>query len=297
MNKNQHHAIPSDIMPHVDMNALIPSHDILWVVLDTLRYDVAQALFFAGRLPTLSQYLPPTGWQRSHTPATFTYPAHQAFFAGFLPTPAQQPKQPRLFAIQFHASETTSERTLLFHQHHSIPQGLASLGYHTLCIGGVGFFNPNAPLGRVLPSLFMESHWSDKLGVADPRSCEHQVALACERLTDPKLSTSPVFTFVNIAALHQPNYFYHPNHLLTHTPHDPNHHPKDSLETHGFALEYVDSCLAELFTTARQRRPTFVIVCSDHGTAYGDGDYEGHRLAHDCVLTVPYAHFILSDNP
>ena len=45
-----------------------------------------------------------------------------------------------------------------------------------------GFFNPENPLGRVLPSYFDEAHWSDETGVTDPHSTEHQVRLACTRL-------------------------------------------------------------------------------------------------------------------
>ena len=37
----------------------------------------------------------------------------------------------------------------------SIVEGLAARGYHTLCVGGVGFFNRKNPLGLVLPSLFI----------------------------------------------------------------------------------------------------------------------------------------------
>ena len=61
--------------PVLDMHAIVGSHDVLFVVLDTLRFDVAQDRFIAGRLPTLAPHLPPGGWERRHTPATFTYAA------------------------------------------------------------------------------------------------------------------------------------------------------------------------------------------------------------------------------
>lgn len=68
------------------MRDLIGSHDLLFVTLDTLRYDVAAELAETGRTPNLARALP-GGWERRHSPASFTYAAHQAFFAGFLPTP------------------------------------------------------------------------------------------------------------------------------------------------------------------------------------------------------------------
>lgn len=42
------------------------------------------------------------------------------------------------------------------------------------------------------------------------------------------------------------------------------------------------------------RRPCFVIVCSDHGTAYGEAGHTGHRIGHEVVWTVPYGEFVLS---
>ena len=35
----------------LDMNEIVGSHDLLLVTLDTLRYDVAEELAAAGRLP------------------------------------------------------------------------------------------------------------------------------------------------------------------------------------------------------------------------------------------------------
>jgi hypothetical protein len=47
-----------------------------------------------------------------------------------------------------------------------------------------------------------------------------------------------------------------------------------------------------LFAALRRRAPVFAIICSDHGTAYGEAGYHGHRLAHPVVWTVPYAEFV-----
>ena len=69
------------------MNHIIGSHDVVWIVLDSLRYDVADREMRECRTPNLAAWFP-AGWEKRHSPASFTYPAHQAFFAGFLPTPA-----------------------------------------------------------------------------------------------------------------------------------------------------------------------------------------------------------------
>ncbi len=92
----------------LNANALIGTHDVLFVTLDTLRYDVACAALESGRTPNLAAVLPGGRWEERHSPGSFTYAAHQAFFAGFLPTPATPGAHPRLFAAAFAGSETTA---------------------------------------------------------------------------------------------------------------------------------------------------------------------------------------------
>lgn len=255
------------------------THDVLFVTLDTLRYDVAAALHATGRTPHLSRHLPSSGWEKRHTPGSFTYAAHAAFFAGFLPTPARPGRHPRGFAVRFPGSETTTTDTLVFDAP-DIVTGFRDRGHHTICVGGVGFFNKQSPLGRVFPNLFDESHWSPALGVTEPRSTEHQVNLALERVTavpPPRRA----FLFVNVSAIHQPNRFYLAGAA------------EDSLETHAAALEYADAHVGRLFDGLRRRGPWAAVICSDHGTAYGEDGYAGHRLAHPVVWEVPYAEFVL----
>ena len=249
------------------------------VVLDALRYDVAVAALAAGRTPNFARVLPGGAWEERHSPATFTFPAHQAFFAGFLPTPARPGRHDRLFAARFAGSETTGPGTAVF-EAPEIVTGLARRGYHTVCIGGVGFFNRLTPLGSVLPALFAESHWSEAMGVTGKRSTELQVELAAKVLG----AASPdrrVFLFMNVSALHQPNCLWTPGAT------------SDSKETQADALAYVDRWVPVLLGAARRRGPSLVVICSDHGTAYGEDGYVGHRVAHPVVWTVPYAQFVM----
>ena len=133
----------------IDARRLVGSHDILMMTLDTLRYDVAAAALEAGQTPNFARLLPGGRWERRHSPATFTYASHQAFFAGFLPTPAAPGNHPRLFAARFAGSTTTADTTCVLDAP-DIVTGLARCGYHTICIGGVGFFNKLTPLGSRL---------------------------------------------------------------------------------------------------------------------------------------------------
>jgi hypothetical protein len=263
----------------LDMNAIVGTHDLAMIVLDTLRFDVAAEEMTAGRTPNLAARIP-GGWERRHSPGTFTYAAHAAFFAGFLPTPDRPGRHRRRFALRFEGSETIDDRTCLL-DGASIVEGLALRGYHTLCVGGTGFFNLANPLGNVLPGLFAERHWDRATGVTDPHAFEHQLDVV-----DRALAALPAerraFTFVNVPALHQPNHFYVPGAPT-----------RDSKLTHAAALRHVDDHVPRLFELLGRRGPAFVIVMSDHGTLYGEDGHVGHRVAHPIVTTVPYAEVML----
>lgn len=265
-------------MTDLDMNAIVGTHDLALIVLDTLRYDVAVEELAAGRTPHLAALLP-AGWERRHSPGTFTFAAHAAFFAGFLPTPAEPGRHRRRLALGFDGSETIGPTTCVL-QGASIVEGLAARGYHTLCVGGVGFFNLRNPLGTALPSLFAERHWDPSTGVADAASFENQIAVV-ERALAALPPARRAFTFLNVAALHQPNHFYLPGAA------------SDSRASHAAALRYVDRHLPRLCAALASRGPVFAILCSDHGTLYGEDGYTGHRVAHPLVTTVPYAEVVL----
>jgi arylsulfatase A-like enzyme len=265
----------------IDMNRLVGTHDVALVTIDTLRFDVATAEMARGRTPNLARLVP--AWEERHSPSSFTFAAHAAFFAGFLPTPARPGRHARLFAVRFPGSETTATTTCVFDTP-DIVSGFRARGYHTACVGGVGFFDKKSPLGNVLPAMFDESHWSPELGVTDPRSTEHQVALAISIL-EAKPRDQRVFLFLNVSALHQPNRMYLPG------------AERDSIETHAAALAYVDGQLPPLFEALQRRGPSLAILCGDHGTLYGEDGYHGHRIGHPIVWTVPYAEVLLPEIP
>ncbi|MCP4691633.1 MAG: metalloenzyme domain-containing protein [Desulfobacterales bacterium] len=265
----------------LNINEITGTHDILLITFDTLRCDAAISCAEENRTPFLNRLLGPRGWEARHSPGSFTYAAHHAFFAGFFPTPLPPGKHPRPFALSFPGSETITRETRVFDTG-DIVSGLAGHGYHTICIGGVGFFNKQSPLGAVLPGLFHESHWSPELGVTSPRSTENQVRLATTLLKEIPRDRR-VFLFVNISAIHQPNCIFSPG------------KSEDTLETHEAALAYVDGQLPPLFDAMRERASVFCILCSDHGTAYGEDGHQGNRVGHEVVYTVPYAEIVLPE--
>ena len=267
--------------PPLDARSCLGAHDVLFVTLDSLRYDVAAEALIRGETPNLAGILPGGAWEKRHSPSTFTYGAHCAFFAGFLPTPGG-PKgaaAQRLFATRFPGSRSTGRHTMVFEEG-DIVSGFAAHGYRTICIGGVGFFNKRSQLGSTLPALFHESWWAPRLGVTGKHSTEHQVRLACERIAQCP-DDQRLFLFLNVSACHAPNRIFVEGATC------------DGADTQRAALTYVDRCLPPLFRAMTARAPVLTVICSDHGEAYGEDGYHGHRLAHPTVWEVPYLETIL----
>lgn len=149
-------------------------------------------------------------------------------------------------------------------------------------MGGVGFFNKLTPLGSALPSLFAESHWERAFGVTDPDALPNQIDRVAD-IVARQPAERRLFLFLNVASLHQPNWFYLDGAASS---------DGDTRASHAAALRHVDTHIGRLFEL--MRRPCFVIVCSDHGTAYGEDGHVGHRIGHEVVWTVPYGEFVLS---
>jgi len=112
-------------------------------------------------------------------------------------------------------------------------------------------------------------------GSRAPKPCTRPLWRRCHVLSVAAAGSTRVFLFINIAAIHQPNWFYGAQ------------QGPDTLATQTAALVAVDQALQPLFQYLKQRAPTFAIVCSDHGHAYGEDGYFGHRLGHEVVWTVP----------
>lgn len=248
--------------------------DFLFVTLDALRWDVARDTLAAGEAPNLAR-LTGGGFEQRHTPATFTLAAHQAFFAGFFPTPVGPGPHMRSIALRFGGSRSTSKDTLVLGGDNLV-RAYADAGYHTVCIGGTNFFNPRSPIGALLPALFAESHWSREMGVTSPHASRLQLELATQRL-QALPQDRRAFVFINAAATHPPTRIFD------------MHAHEESPATQAAALRDLDRSIPPLVEALARRGGAVGIVCSDHGTCFGDDGLVGHRLAHPAVWNVPYA--------
>lgn len=267
--------------PSVDMEEVVGKKDILFICLDTLRYDVAVQEEKAGNTPVLNQYGP---WEKCQAPGNFTYPSHHAMFAGFLPCR--------------YDAKTVADRELLFFPRQiglgkkvpkgaygfsgsTIMEGLAADGYDTWCVGGVAFFDKRSPIGKVFPGYFKKSYWNPSFACPVKESTKNQVDFLLKKLSAADKGQR-IFLYLNVDAIHYPNYFYQEG--ISH----------DNIRTHAAALRYVDGELGRLFEEWKSLRGgAFVICCSDHGTCYGEDGCQFHGINHPAVNTIPYKHFFL----
>lgn len=253
--------------------AALGQRDVLLLTLDALRWDTAQAAW--PDTPNLRALV--GAWSRCVTPGTFTLPAHEAFFGGFFPAPVGPHVRP--FGIRMPGARSVGPGTLVFDSPDVI-SGYAAAGHHTICIGGVGFFDPQSPAGAALTARFAERHFRPDLGVRGRRASERAFRLAAERLAALPADRRALL-FVNAAATHPPTTAFLPGATA------------DSVETQRAALVDLDRHLPVLLDALRARGGAVGIVCADHGTCFGDDGLWGHRNPHPAVLTVPYAEFTL----
>jgi hypothetical protein len=257
-----------------DFRAAFGRRDFLLLTLDALRWDVARDALAAGDTPHLAGLLP-RGWERREAPGTFTLPSHTAFFAGFFPTPEGPGPHARTIAVRFPGSRTVGRDTLVLDAP-CLVRGFGAAGYHTLCFGGTGFFDPKSALGSTLVDRFDEAHFHRDTGVTSARAPAIQFAQVAARLAALP-NEQRCFVFINAAATHPPTRIFQRDATA------------ESPETQRAALAAVDRHLPVLLDALRARGGAVGVVCADHGTCFGEDGRWGHRHAHPLVLTVPYA--------
>lgn len=288
---------------NVDMKQVVGNCHIVFLCLDALRYDVAKEAEEMGDTPVLHSF---GSWVKCQAVGNFTYSAHQAMFAGFFPCVSDARNHRQRIQLFFPENvgmgRKAPEGAYGFRQENFI-KALEEEGYTTCCIGGVSFFDKRSGLGNVLPAYFQQSFWNPAFAPVVPESTQNQVDFAVRWLGEHPRQQK-IFLYMNISAIHYPNYFYsregkeplcsEGSNLEQQARRMPvPAYGRDTKESHAAALRYVDSQMEALFSVLRERGKTFVICCSDHGTCYGEDGCYSHGINHPMVNTIPYQHFFL----
>lgn len=264
----------------VNMNEIVGTHDILFLCLDTLRFDVAEEEERKNTTPILNQF---GCWKKCQAAGNFTYPSHHAMFSGFLPcnydAKNMMNRELLFFPKNIGMGKKSPPNAFAF-EGSTFVEGLEKVGYETYCIGGVAFFDKRSDIGSVFPGFFKHSYWKPAFGCQVKESAKNQIDFAIKKL-EKEEKDKRIFMYINIDAIHYPNYFYLDG------------EKKDNKKTHAAALQYVDRELERLFEAFSVRNKTFVICCSDHGTCYGEDGCVFHGINHPVVNEVPYKQFFL----
>ena len=272
--------------------------DFLLVTWDSCRYDAYQQ----ARTPVLDRHaVVQKGWAM----ATYTLPAHQAMFSGFLPhvfepLPFYNRYVQQLWRIS-HRNVHTKPLVTFTEGTETIVQGLRRRGYATIGVAAMEWFADRG-------SLQSGFGWFRVTGT----KAREQIEMLLDQIVR-RARRRPCFAFVNFGETHSP--FRYAGMSTTEDDVDRKvslsrlfnqRGVRDDGQTLDRALfarqvacaEYLDERMAKLLEYFQTRgRPTTVIVCADHGECLGEQGLYGHAFHHEKVMEVPILIFRLNAPP
>lgn len=258
--------------------------NVLFITLDSCRYDTFAAAHADGTIPHLTQV---GALHCAQAPSYFTYGSHAAFWMGFTPgraeleEPMLNPKAGKLFRMAF-AGHVGSEKGGFQLQGANVIEGFRRKGYRTIGSGAVDWFDPSSCTGAVLGAPFERFHFAGNTwSLASQLSwIDHELAQTPQ--------DQPVFVFLNVGETHVPYW-----HDAAPWPRRPSPciafggeacNAKESARRQRACLEWVDCRLASLLKRFEQGT---TLVCADHGDCWGEDGLWEHGISHPATLTVP----------
>jgi len=241
------------------------------ITLDSLRWDV-----FANAAPNL--YLGQFEYDMAYTHATYTLPAHVAFFTGKLPhtfkgefdTCARSAR--RLTGIpQWRLMNPESDGPAVMKlQGKDIVDGFNKKGYRTIGTGAVSWFNTSKPAHIPVIDNFQHYKFFGEYTYAP-----HQLQFVCNHIMS---SDQPYFAFINLGETH------HSFRINVREPATAYGNKQRCLIAQTKCLNYLDGMLAAFIESLEN---IDIIVCADHGDCFGEDGLWGHSFYHPKVIEVP----------
>jgi hypothetical protein len=253
--------------------------DFLFITLDSLRYDAACLALAEGQTPHLAGLV--KEWECRQAAATYTLPSHVSMFAGMMPRPLKRDDaavktEARLFALSTSWQRYKGRNIRYFFDNAAnVPKGFESKGYHTIGVGGVGWFSTEVKASSFWQgNYFQHFLYKSSYGEENPRAFAEQITDLEAKVKE--LGGGRKFVFVNVSSTHRPY---------------TNGDGTLSVKAQRQCLAYVDQQMPRLLALFGQG--THGVICGDHGDCMGEDGLWGHNFVHDKVLTVPYAEFEL----
>ena len=274
------------------------TEDFLLVTWDSCRHDT----FERARTPVLDGH---AAARRAWAMATYTLPAHQAMFNGFLPhvfepLPFYNRYVQQLWRIS-HRNVAVKPLVTFPEGTVNIVHGFRRRGYATLGVAAMDWFKRPSPL----------QYGFEWFRVTGTRA-RTQVEMLREQITR-RARHRPCFVFANFGETHSP--FRHEGMAVGADPQGERmslgrlfnasglHDATATIDTDLWArqvacAEFLDAQMADLLRCFMARgRPTTVVVTADHGECLGEQGLYGHAIHHEKVLEVPLLIFRLNAPP
>ncbi|MBP9738823.1 sulfatase-like hydrolase/transferase [Candidatus Saccharibacteria bacterium] len=281
--------------------------NVLFITLDSCRYDTAQK----ANIPTIQSL---GRIKKAYTHATYTVPAHTAFFTGHLPAVFDQSQSKyysesagQLWRIKTGKGRDREAGTVFSQQ--TVLEGYRQLGFTILGAGGVTQFTE----GSLLRNFFKKEEFMYFGRNLDeeplkPRNEQEFPLNNLETIVNRINDKDKWFLFVNCPETHYPydigNGFndelnkYYPKLykiLNLREADDPIDIPVEVYAIlHDMqikALEYVDARIRKLLSMLPKNKDILVIISGDHGENFGEvfngRQRWGHLLPTKEVLEVP----------
>ena len=259
--------------------------DILFVTLDSCRFDTFEKAFDSGLVPNIASIGP---LHKAFSPSYFTYGSHAAFWMGFTPgvvgceSPFLNPKAGKLFRLTYSGFIKNKNDQGLLLQGKNIIDGLRNSGYSAIGTGSVEWFNTSTDTGSVLAEPF-EHFWFS----GNTWSLNAQLSWINERLSELP-EEKPRFVFLNVGETHVPYWHEGASWERWPSPCVPfgNEHcsATECSQRQTSCLEWVDRQLATLLDSFQDGT---VLICADHGDCWGEDGLWEHGISHPATLTVP----------
>ena len=258
--------------------------DVLFISLDSCRYDTFAAAHAAEGLPHLAAVAP---LHRAQAPSYFTYGSHAAFWMGFTPgvegcsDPLLNPKAGKLFRMAFAGHPGRDEEGFQL-EGANVIEGFRRKGYRTIGTGAVDWFNPDTETGAILGSSFERFYFS-----GNTWSLQDQLDWIQSELHESQ-ADKPVFVFLNVGETHVPYWHQGADWPCRPSPCIPfggrRCNAQESSRRQRACLEWVDGQLASLL---QRFASSTVMICADHGDCWGEEGLWEHGISHPATLTVP----------
>jgi len=287
--------------------SISPYHNTLFITLDSCRWDTYQQ----AKTPVMDKI---GRAKLAETPGNYTLPAHASFFIGILPEVMDESADPyytkdgaQLWRMAV-ASKPDREVGVLL-EGRSIQEGYRKRNLQIRGFAGTShFLSPQDPLRKCfLTGEF--THFSKYCKSGDvhlmyPRDPNTLPFSHIDEIADSVKGVDNWFIFINSNETHFPYHIEEVNdasldELIQYRrryrsgrndPEKRYNYDNGGNKLHKLqvgALEFVDTAIGKLLQRLPPQKPILIVICGDHGEAFGENGYWGHVINEPEVLQVP----------